>query len=200
MLSMEELKNRLRKTFRDDYGIQWSDALLDEILYESQREYALYSGGLVGRHKLVSTGSPILSLPEDFFQALHVNTPFGNVIPIVSYRTLSERHGDFRKKRGDKVESICFNITSFGECRIYPQVPEGTIIGTLHYKRLPKTTEWVAESSAAIESYAKFLMYQFLGKKQSRIYYSTFMELIRQEQHRSLGFGGKQIIRTGVYY
>lgn len=194
------MKKRLRKTFRDDYGIQWSDALLDEILYESQREYALYSGGLVGQFDIVSTGSPVLSLPEDFFQAIEVISIDGKDIPIVSFRKLAEDYGDFREDKGEEAKYCYFNFDSFGKFRIYPQVPSGTKVGTLYYKRLPRVAEWVCRNSVAIEQYALFLMYQFTGKSMAQNCYSAFMDAIHREQDQMVGFGSKKVIRKGVYY
>lgn len=199
-ISMADLKNRLRKNFRDDYKIQWSEALLDEILYEAQREYALYSGGLVGRYDAVSSGSPVLSLPEDFFQIISATDPDGNNIPVVSYRKLAENHGDFRKDKGNKIKAFCFNFDSFGKFRIYPQLPEGTFAGTIYYKRLPKDGEWAVVNAAAVEQYALFLMYQFTGKSMAKNCFAAFMDAIYKEQKQQLDAGSKNIVRTGVYF
>lgn len=194
------MKKRLRETFRDEYGIQWSDALLDEILYEAQREYALNSGGLVGRYEIIATGSPVLSLPEDFFQAIEIISVDGTPIPIVSFRKLAEDHGDFREDKGSEAQYCCFNFDSFGKFRLYPQVPSGTKVGTLYYKRFPKADEWVCRNSVAIEQYALFLMYQFTGKNMAQNCYSAFIDAIHREQDQMVGFGSKNVIRKGVYY
>lgn len=200
MLSMNELKKRLRKTFRDEHKIQWSDALLDEILYEAQREYALYSGELTGRHEVLTVNSAIQSLPEDFFQVIQVIGKDGKNIPIVSYRHLAEKYGDFRKDRGDAPKAFCFNFDSFGKFRIYPELPEGTFAGTIVYRRVPRDGEWCAKNSAAIEQYAMFQMYQFTGKKQAQNCFSAFMNEVYREQRTRLESGSKKIVRTGVYY
>jgi hypothetical protein len=197
---MNELKNRLRKTFRDEHKIQWSDALLDEILYEAQREYALYSGGLVGRYDIVASGSPVISLPEDFFQVIQVISPDGKDIPAVSYRKLAEDHGDFRKDTGRRAEAFCFNFDNFGQCRIYPILPEGTFAGTIIYKRIPGTGEWSVKNSAAIEQYALFQMYQFTGKAMAQNCFTAFMNEIYREQKKKLEAGSKNIARSRIYY
>lgn len=199
-VSIADLKKRLRKNFRDDYKIQWSDDLLDEILHEAQREYALYSGGLTGTHKVVTVNSPVQTLPEDFFQIISVTGPDGRDIPVVSYRGLAENHGDFRKDKGNKAKAFCFNFDSFGKFRIYPQLPEGTFAGTICYKRLPKEGEWLSLNAVAIEQYCLFLMYQFTGKPMAQNCFSAFMDAIYKEQKQKLAFGGKTIPRTGVYF
>lgn len=200
MMSITEMKKRLRERFRDDYGIQWSDTLLDEILSEAQREYALYSGLLVGKCDIVTIDSPVLSLPENFIQAIKLTTPSGEDIPFISYRTLIERYGDFRKIKGNRVEYCCLNFDGFGKLRLFPQVPNLTFVGTLYYKRLPLESETIITNVEAIEQYAMFLMYQFTGKKLANNCYSSFMEAIHREQRHKSVFGSKKVLRKGVYY
>lgn len=199
-LGKTELKDRLRKAFRDDYEIQWSDALLDDILDEAQREYALYSGGLVGKHDVVTVDNPIQSLPEDFFQIIQVTAPDGSDIPVVSYRELAEKYGDFRKDTGSKARFFCFNFDSFGKFRIYPQLPQNTFAGTIIYKRIPNAEEWNVLNTTAIEHYAMFLMYQFTGKAMAQNCFDAFMDCIYREQKQKLSAGSKKIVRTGVYF
>ncbi len=199
-VSMSELKERLRKTFRDEHKIQWSDALLEEILFESQREYALYSGGSTGRYEAFTADSPVLRMPEDFFQATQVISPEGNALPIVSYRELAEEYGDFRKDKGSYPKAFCFNFDNFGSFRVYPILPAGTFAGTVIYKRLPQTFETYTENPDAIEQYALFLMYQFTGKSMAQNCFSAFMDAIHKEQKQKLSAGGKRIVRTGVYF
>ena len=199
-ISMIDMKERLRINFRDQYGIQWSDALLDEILIEAQREYALYSGGLLGRYDVISTDSPVQNLPEDFFQVIAVISPEGKNIPVVSYRYLAENYGDFRNDRGNNVKAFCFNFESFGRFRIYPAVPAGIHIGTIIYKRLPHDGEYIDGNIDAIESHALYQMYQFTGKAMAKNYWKAFLDHIYSEQRKKLSSGNKKIIRTGVYY
>lgn len=200
MITMDEMKKRLRKAFRDDHHIQWSDALLDEILYEAQREYALYSGGFTGRYDVFAGDSPVLMMPDDFYQAISVIDADGHAIPIISYRRLAEDHGDFRKHTGNTPEAFCFNFDPFGKFRIYPQLPAGTFAGTVYYKRLPKENEWSACNPEAVEQYARFMMYQFTGKAMAQNSFNAFLEAIYKEQKQKLAFGSKKIARTGVYY
>jgi hypothetical protein len=200
MISMNEMKKRLRKTFRDDHHIQWSDALLDEILFEAQREYAFYSGGLTGKFEVFAGDSPVLSMPDDFYQVIGAIAPDGQAMPIVSYRKLVEDHGDFRTQKGNVPESLCFNFDSFGNFRIYPQLPRGTFAGTVFYKRIPKENEWEYCNPDAVESYAKFMMYQFTGKSLAQNSFNDFLEAVYKEKKQKLSAGNKIVRRTGVYY
>lgn len=197
---MDELKKRLRKNFRDDQKLQWSDALLDEIIFEAQREYAIYSGGVTGKLDIITENTAVMILPEDFFQVIGAIAPDGWDIPIVSYRKLAERYGDFRNHKGNCVKALCFNFDGFGKMRIYPQVPEGCFAGTLYYKRLPVQGEELPFNAAAVEYYALFLMCQFAGKAQAQSYYSAFMESVYQEQKQKVAFGNKNAVRTGRFF
>lgn len=196
----DDLKKKLRKSFGDGYGVQWSDSLLDDILCEAQREYALFSGSLVGRYEIVTAKSPALPLPEDFFQAIQVIDPDGKDIPIVSYRSLAERYGDFRKRTGGEATAVCFNFDNFGSFRVYPQLPAGTVVGTIVYKRLPNASDWSGIDTTAILHYALFLMYQFTGKSVAKNHYAAFLDAVNFEQKNRLDSGSKTIIRTGTHF
>jgi hypothetical protein len=196
----EELKERLRNTFHDQYAIQWSDSLLDEILIEAQREYALYSGELLGRYEVSVSASLVQTLPEDFFQVIAVISPEGRNIPVVSYRYLAEKYGDFRNIRGKEVKYLCFNFDSFGKFRTFPLVPEGTFIGSIIYKRLPHNEEWINGNWDAIEDHALYQMCQFTGKAMAKNYFTAFMDKIYRTRQKNLEAGNKKIVRTGVYF
>jgi hypothetical protein len=198
--TMTDLKNKLRRTFRDEYKIQWSDKLLDDILFEAQREYALFSENLVGEYRIVSTASPVINLPEDFFQIKRVVSADGRNIDIVSYRYLAEKYGDFRKAKGDRVKYACCNFDGFGKMRIFPQVPENIFVGTVIYNRCPQFGEWDGKNADAIEKYALFQMCQFTGKKQALNYYNEFIDIINRQKRNNLAFGNKNIERTGAFY
>jgi hypothetical protein len=198
--TMTDLKNKLRRTFRDEYKIQWSDKLLDDILFEAQREYALFAETLTGEYKVISTASAVQTLPEDFFKVKRVISPDGKDIPIVSYRQLVDEYGDFRKIKGNQVKYFCFNFDGFGKMRIFPQVPADIFVGTIFYTRCPQYGEWDGKNADAIEKYALFQMCQFTGKKQAQNYYNDFIDIINSHDKNNLAFGNKNIERTGVFY
>lgn len=193
------LKTRLRKVFGDDHGIQWSDSLLDEILKEAYREYALYSGGLVGQYEIVPTGAAVYKLPDDFYKVVMVSDVDGREIPVVSYRRLLEEYGDFRGIKGDRLKSICLNFDNFGEFRIFPILPVGSCVGRIYYNRLPDKPEGVKNLSA-IEAHCLFQMYQFTGKAQAQNSYNEFIDLISSDERNRLFNGRTNIRRSGVYY
>lgn len=199
-IGMDELKDKLRKTFRDEHKIQWSDELLDGILFEAQREYALNSGDLSAEYKVLSGNSPVYELPEDFYQVIRVIGADGKDIPIVSYRKLAEDYGDFRNIKGDKAKYFCFNFDGFGKFRIFPVLPAGIFAGTIIYNCMPEYGTWIGKNGSALEQYALFLMYQFTGKAQAINAYNEFINIINREQRKKLSIGSKNITRTGVFY
>lgn len=194
------LKKRLRNAFRDDFATQWSDALLNRIIVEAQREYALYSGRLLGKVELTANGSAVQKLPEDFIQVVKIIDASGKILPVVSYRYLAERHGDFRDTAGTKPLYGCFNFEDFGSFRIYPILPAGTPIGTLIYKRLPSDTVFEVKDMDAVEQYALYQMYQFTGKKQASVCYADFESQVNRYDQLSLSSGNITIQRTGNFF
>lgn len=194
------MKERLRETFHDDYQIQWSDALLDEILFEARREYALYSGELTGRFDVFAGSSPVVELPEDFIEVISVSDEKGKDIPVVSFRRLADLYGDFRKIKGDRAKFFCFNFDGSGKARTFPLLPAGTFAGTVVYKKLPSKDLLEEKNISAIEQHALFQMYQFIGKSQAANCLKNFLELTHREQSIKLVTGRKNITRTGVYY
>lgn len=194
------LKKRLRNAFRDDFATQWSDALLNRIIIEAQREYALYSGRLLGKVKLTANGSAVLKLPEDFIQVVNIFDASGEILPVVSYRYLVEKYGDFREITGNKARYGCFNFEDFGTFRIFPILPSGTDIGTLIYKRLPSDTVFEVKDINAVEQYALYQMYQFTGKRQASVCYVDFISQIDRYDQTSLSSGNNTIQRTGNFF
>lgn len=199
MVDLSDLKSKLRSRFRDEYGIQWSDDVLDSILREAQREYALYSGRVVGRFEVITDERSVYTLPDDFFQVISVTGNDGENIPVVSYRRLVEKYGDFRKIKGSKPEVFCFNFDGFGKFRIFPELPDGILAGTVLYKKIPDNDYSKLVNKEAIEQHAMFQMYQFTGKKLAQNYFQSFLNMVYREQHQGVT-GGKSTLRTGVYF
>lgn len=197
---LTELKQRLRRIVRDDFGIQWNDVLLDEIIFEAQREYALLSGALTGKYELYAGPAPVQDLPEDFYKVIQIIDKDNRNIPVLSYRNLLERYGDFRTRTGTEAEGVCLNFDGLGKCRIFPVLPQGTYVGTVIYSRLPGTDRIEVKNISALEQYALFQMYQFTGKKNAQICYAAFVSEINRELRLKLMTGNKNIARTGVYY
>lgn len=201
MKKFTELKKRLRKNFRDDQSIQWSDELLDDILLEAVREYTLYSGKATKKILLLTSNSNgVCALPEDFYQIIAVYDEDGNNIPIVSYRNLVEKYGDFRQKKGDKPECLCFNFESFGKARVHPALHKNTAVGTILYRVIPDGSQDIDINETALEHHAMFQMYQFTGNTLAQNRFKLFLDAVYQEQRQSVSSGTKSVLRSGVYF
>jgi hypothetical protein len=199
-ITVKLLKEKLRKTFRDDFGIQWNDALLDEIIFEAQREYALHSGCLQGECDCVVNINGLFLLPEDFFQAIRIMDTSGRVIPIESYRVLVDKHGDFRAIRGDKARAVCFDFDSLKFMRVFPVLPDGAEIGKLFYKRLPHPGKFEVKNTSAVEQHALYQMFLFAGKQQAQVAYQSFLEMVYRDQTKKISSNNNSIARTGSFY
>ena len=198
--SIEDLKSRLCRVFRDDHRIQWSDALLDEIIFEAQREYALYSGCLQGTFDIVSSGGPVMACPEDFIKVVRVTGSDGKELPIVSYRELAARYGDFRKITGSKAKYIVFDFDGHKRFRIFPTLPQGAFAGTVHYERLPQNNVLEVKNIEAVEAYALYMMFLMTGKDLAAVWYKKFMELVLNDTSSFHKVGITDRLRSGRYY
>jgi hypothetical protein len=194
------LKQKLRTNLRDYYAVQWSDELLDWIIFEAQREYALYSGSLRGEYICQVGDDSLCKLPEDFFQVIRIIDMQGRVIPVESYRVLADKHGKFIDRKGDTLQSVCLDFDSLKSLRTYPVLPAGSTVGKLYYKRLPKKGVFEVNNLEAIEQHALYQMYQFIGKNQSQVAFGNFLSLVHKEQQLEIASGNSNMRRTGVYY
>lgn len=197
---IQDLKKRLRRTARDVYQIQWNDALLDEIINEAQREYALYSGCLTGRTELVSDGRESADLPADFIRVLKVFNPEKKEIPIKSFRQLAREYGDFRKISGVVARCAVFDFDGHKKYRIFPVLPAGMKIGTMYYERLPQTNILEVKNIEAVEAYALYMMFLMTGKDLANVWYDKFMKLVRKDNSAFYIPGIQHGYRTGRFY
>lgn len=200
IIDIADLQKRLRRSFRDDLSVQWSDDLLDEIIFEAQREYAFYSGSLVGEVDIVAGENPVIDCPADFISAIRISSTDGRDLPITSFRRLVNIYGDFRKKTSDRVTAAVMDFDGHGKLRLFPQVPPGTRAGTLFYRRLPQRGKLEVKNIAAVEAFAMYLMYLFCGKNLARVQYDKFLSAVATETGSPLKLGNNSRTVTGRYY
>jgi hypothetical protein len=198
--NIEYLKNRLRRTFRDDYNIQWSDALLDEIIFEAQREYALYSGCLLGKTNIVSQNNPVLDCPDGFIKIVQAFDNDGKVLPVVSFRRLAADYGDFRKQTGNKAKCLVFDFDDHKKFRIFPQIPAGIKIGVMHYQRLPESVNIEVKNFDAVEAYSLYMMFLMVGKDIATVWYEKFIELVNKDNSAFYNPGVSRSVKSGRYF
>jgi hypothetical protein len=96
------LRERIRKSIRDTYGLLWPDDALDELIAEARREYSYESGVFIAGGAVVqSTSDGVIKAPSDFLCAQKFYDLSGREVPIVSWRRLRQANGwDFRRITG----------------------------------------------------------------------------------------------------
>lgn len=197
---LTDMRKDLRLMFQDKYAVQWSDDLLDEIIYEAMREYAFYSRRLVDFCDVTSGPAAVIRCPEDFIAVEKVVGMDGREIPVVSYRRLATVYGDFRKITGDTVKCVCFDFDGHGVMRLFPQVPENILIGKLYYSRLPMTFDWSIKNMEAVKAYALYMMFSFTGKAQAQNYYEKFIDSVNREKTNTLLIGNHRTFHSGRFF
>lgn len=198
--NIEYLKNRLRLAFRDDYNIQWSDALLDEIIFESQREYCLYSGRLLGTVDIVSKERPILDCPDDFIKVVQAFDNTGKVLPIISFRRLAAIYGDFRTQTGNTAKFLVFDFDDHKKYRIFPHIPAGIKVGEMHYQRLPQDEKIEVSNFTAVEAHCLYMMFLMVGKDIAAVWYNKFLELVNKDNSMFCRPGISRSVKSGRCY
>ena len=194
------IRSRLREWIRDGFDLEWTDAALDDIINEAQRECALFTGALVGREVFTANESGVLAVPDDFIEPVRFVSVKDEDVPVVSWRALARAHGDFRKLIGREPAAVCFDFDGFGLFRTFPQLPAGSGIGTLYYRRLPRVDVFEKLDYDAITEHALYQLFTFEGKEQAGAHYEHFLKLVNREARSSLTTRDRRPIRRGVYY
>lgn len=198
--NIEEMRSRLRKVFRDDNAIQWSDSLLDEIIHEAQREYIFYSRNLIGMVDIVSGKTPVIKCPDDFLSVVRITDDLSRNVEVVSFRRLAMLYGDFRKVTGNVVKAVCFDFDSDGFMRIFPQVPQSIYVGRMYYRRLPDEKKFEHLNFQAVEAYSLYLMFMLTGKQQASVWHSKFMKLVNEENSSATSQAYGRIYTSGRFF
>jgi hypothetical protein len=199
-IALQQMRSNLRQVFQDKYAVQWSDVLLDEIIYEAMREYAFYSRRLIAETDLILEDSTLIRCPEDFIEVKQVIGVDGREIPVVSYRRLATVYGDFRRRTGGCVQCICFDFDDHGILRVFPEVPAGSFIGKMFYARFPLEMDWNIDNLEAIEAYALFVMFSWCGKAQAENYFNKFIDLVNEEKIKPVLSGNSRTIHSGRFF
>lgn len=195
-----EIRSRLREWIRDGFNLQWTDAALDEIIDEAQRECALFTGALIGKIEVAANESGVNVAPDDFIEPVRFISVRSEDVPVVSWRALAHTYGDFRKREGSDPAAVCFDFDGFGIFRFYPRLAAGNVIGTLYYRRLPSPGTWEGCDVDAVMEHALYQLFTLEGKEQSRMHYDHFLKLVNLEARSSLTTHNRRPVRRGVYY
>ena len=194
------LRGQLREEIRDDFSLQWTDTALDEIINEAQREWALFTGALVGKIEITANERGTFAAPVDFFEPLRMVTPDNRDVPIVSWRRLNADHGDFRERTGDTPEAVCFDFDGYGIFRIFPRIPAGKKIGTLFYHRLPRMNTLEADDAGAVAAHSLYQLFRAENKAQAENHYNDFLTRVTGKARSWQTLRNRKNMRHGVYY
>ena len=195
------LRERIRKSIRDTYGLLWPDDALDEIIGEARREYSLESGAFTALTTPVMPNSGgVLSAPGDFFCAQKFFDMSEREVPFVSWRRLHQANGyDFRRITGKYLKAVCFDFDGYGRYRLFPLLPEGEPAGRLLYKRIC-TEEESTRNPDAIEAHCLYQMNLLTGKSGTAAYYEMFRKAVNRERSSQQTMNNRGRSRIGVYF
>lgn len=196
----KELRNMLRTNARDMFSVQWSDAALDTIINDAQREYSFYAQNLVGEFEIKSSASGVVRLPEDFISPIKAIDNEGREIPVVSWRKLVEQYDDFRKVKGEKVNCFCFDIDGYRYMRLFPAIDAGVNVGKLIYTRFSADNKWETDNKAAIKEHCLFQMSFVSGNGKYNLHYGNFIRLINEETRSNHTLNVRKNIRNTMWY
>lgn len=195
-----DLRGKLREEIRDDFSLQWTDTALDEIINEAQREWALFTGSLVGKIEVTANERGTFAAPVDFYEPLRMTTPDNRDVPIVSWRRLNADHWDFRKRVGDIPEAVCFDFDGYGIFRIFPRIPAGKKIGTIFYHRLPRADVWENGDADAVAAHALYQLFRAENKAQAENHYNDFLNCVTGIARSWQTLRNRKSMRHGAYY
>ena len=195
-----EIRSRLRNSTRDSFDLQWTDAALDEVIDEAQRECAIFTGALIGRIEVTANERGIYDAPDDFIEPVRFVAADGDDVPVVSWRALAHDYGDFRHRTGDRPAAVCFDFEGFGMFRSSPKLPAGKKLGTLYYRRLAERGAVEMRDTDAIEAHALFQLFSAEKKEQSGSHYDHFMTIVNREARSSQTTCDRRPVRGGAFY
>lgn len=193
------LRDELRSAIRDDYDLLWSDAELDEIINEAQREYSLYTGTLTASVTVFSTENEVHDAPPDFIEPIQFINHSGYEIPIVSWQKLNVLYPDFRKVTGNCIQAVCFDFDGYKKFRFFPKTPPGES-GTLFYRRTAKKNKIDTRNREAIKQHALFQIFMLTGKSAFENYWKNFLMAVNREARSPQTMRNRKDICGGRFY
>lgn len=199
-LSFTSIRDLVRKSIRDVFGLVWDDDALDRTINEAQREYAILSGSLVGVATVFSSGNGVFSLPDDYIAPVKFIGTDGFEVPFYSWRNVHDKYPDFRKVTGDQLQCIIPDFDGYGNMRMFPAIPAGTKAGTLYYQRLPEPDKLETKNKRAIELHSLFQAFLLDGNASASIYYNRFRSAVNGESSIQRGIKTKSEFRRGRFY
>ena len=200
VLSYSGVRDRVRLMVRDGHALLLDDTMLDELIDESQREYALLSGSLTGEAEVSDSGSGVWDCPHDWISSIRFTGIDGLDVPFYSWKNLHDKFGDFREITGDHVQCVIPDFDGFGKIRMFPKSREPKIAGKIYYKRIPAKGKFEVTNIEAVVQYVLYLISTLTGKNTALAYYKKFLELVNHEGNQLRGIGASRRIRRGRFF
>ena len=196
----KDIRERVRRSVRDTFDMVWSDADIDRIINEAQREYAIVSGSLIGKVAVTIPSNGVFVAPDNFIEPVSFVGTDGMKMPLYSWRYLHDLYPDFRNVPGSEIRGLVDDFDGFGKFRAFPKVPGGTMVGTLCYKRFPEKDKLETTNIGAIEQHCLFQMFLLMGNGVAGDYYRNFITAINREGVAQRGMKNHSNIRRGRFF
>jgi len=198
--SFSPIRELVRKSIRDVFGLVWDDDALDRTINEAQREYAILSGSLVGSVAVHSSESGVFSLPDDFILPVKFIGKDGWEVPFYSWRNIHAKYPDFRKVTGTNLQCIITDFDGYGKMRLFPVLPQSENVGTLYYQRMPQKDKLETKNKRAIELHSLFQAFLIDGNPSASTYYTRFLQAVNEENAVQRGMKTKSRLRRGRFF
>lgn len=194
------IRDEVRRTIRDLYRTLRTDADMDRMIDEAQKEYALLAGSLLGEWTVEIPAGGVVSCPRDFLEPVRFLDPAGFERPLFSWRRLHELYPDFRNVSGNLPEGLVTDFDGFRKVRVFPALPEGTVAGTCVYRRMPKSDLLETDNQEAITMHVLFQLFLLDGQNTAGIFHQRFLAAVNREKTLQRSLKTRKTYRRGRFF
>ena len=194
------IRDEVRRTIRDLYRTLRTDADMDRMIDEAQKEYALLAGSLLGEWTVEIPAGGVVSCPGNFLEPVRFLDPAGFDRPLFSWRRLHELYPDFRNVSGNLPEGLVTDFDGFRKVRVFPKLPAGTVAGTCVYRRTPAAGKLETDNLEAIAMHVCFQLFLLDGKSVAGTFYQRFLSAVNREKMLQRSLESRKPSRRGRFF